>query len=106
MVDTPRLGHEPISMQRVTDEGEIDARGQFAWKFEGDARYLVFAEPNARTGNPESYMLAAIPVRQELNETGKHWGWDGNEDKPTLTPSVHSIGHWHGWVRDGVLVEA
>jgi hypothetical protein len=32
------------------------------------------------------------------------WHWDGNRDKPTLTPSVHHVGHWHGWLRAGVWV--
>lgn len=30
------------------------------------------------------------------------WDWDGNRDKPTLSPSVHHVGHWHGWLRNGV----
>lgn len=30
------------------------------------------------------------------------WHWDGNRDKPTLRPSVHHVGHWHGWLRNGV----
>ena len=40
------------------------------------------------------------------------WEWDGNEDKPTLSPSVHhqftitTTGekktHWHGWLKQGV----
>lgn len=29
------------------------------------------------------------------------WEWDGNEEKPTLTPSVHLPGRWHGWFRNG-----
>jgi hypothetical protein len=29
------------------------------------------------------------------------WHWDGNEDKPTLAPSVHHLGGWHGYVRAG-----
>lgn len=30
------------------------------------------------------------------------WQWDGNLDEPTLSPSVHHVGHWHGWLRKGV----
>ncbi len=30
------------------------------------------------------------------------WTWNGSLEKPTLHPSVHHIGHWHGWLRDGV----
>lgn len=30
------------------------------------------------------------------------WQWDGNLEKPTLSPSVWQPGHWHGWLRAGV----
>lgn len=35
------------------------------------------------------------------------WQWDGNREKPTISPSVLlygglSDGHWHGWLRNGV----
>jgi hypothetical protein len=30
------------------------------------------------------------------------WEWDGNRDAPTLSPSVHHVGHWHGYLRNGV----
>lgn len=33
---------------------------------------------------------------------GATWNWNGSIEKPTLTPSVHHIGHWHGWLTDGV----
>jgi hypothetical protein len=48
----------------------------------------------------------ALPIRpvpdtvQPING-GHSWAWDGNEEKPTLTPSVNSIGNWHGWIRAG-----
>ena len=35
-------------------------------------------------------------------EDGPSWNWNGSLDKPTLTPSVHHVGHWHGWLTDGV----
>ena len=31
---------------------------------------------------------------------GTYWWWNGDEDKPTLHPSVEVPG-WHGWLRDG-----
>lgn len=34
------------------------------------------------------------------------WGWNGNKEKPTLEPSINTIGIWHGWLRDGNLVTA
>ncbi|MCL6708608.1 DUF6527 family protein [Pseudomonas sp. R2.Fl] len=33
---------------------------------------------------------------------GPSWNWNGMVDKPTLLPSVHHVGHWHGWLKDGV----
>ena len=30
------------------------------------------------------------------------WKWNGSLEAPTLHPSVHHIGHWHGWLTDGV----
>lgn len=41
------------------------------------------------------------------------WNWDGNREKPTLSPSINILQfdeagnrtgeHWHGWLRDGVF---
>lgn len=45
-----------------------------------------------------------------LDRDSKHpsWSWDGNLEKPTLTPSVLQIGgcQWHGWLRNGEWVTA
>ena len=32
------------------------------------------------------------------------WEWDGNLEKPTLTPSVHLPGRWHGWFTAGRMI--
>lgn len=34
------------------------------------------------------------------------WIWDGNRETPTLEPSVHHVGHWHGYLRSGFWVQA
>lgn len=35
------------------------------------------------------------------------WEWDGNRDAPTLWPSVaFKDGHWHGFLRAGMWVQA
>lgn len=33
---------------------------------------------------------------------GPSWKWNGSLGKPTLKPSVHHRGHWHGYLTDGV----
>lgn len=34
-------------------------------------------------------------------EDGPSWNWNGSTTRPTLSPSVHHVGHWHGWLQDG-----
>lgn len=34
------------------------------------------------------------------------WAWIGGKEETTLHPSVHHIGHWHGWLKDGYWVQA
>jgi hypothetical protein len=33
------------------------------------------------------------------------WTWDGNEDKPTISPSVAFLDgcRWHGWLINGIF---
>jgi len=31
------------------------------------------------------------------------WGWDGNREAPTLAPSIHLVGEWHGYLQAGFL---
>lgn len=48
----------------------------------------------------ESYM----PMREGASDSF-HWGWDGNRDLPTLTPSVFQKGmpcQWHGYLVAGI----
>jgi uncharacterized protein DUF6527 len=50
--------------------------------------------------------LSAWHIRPNQNDGGHSWEWDGNVEKPTLTPSLHAVGIWHGWMRNGNLVSA
>lgn len=34
------------------------------------------------------------------------WQWDGSRERPTLSPSVNHVGHWHGWLRAGKWEQA
>ncbi len=48
--------------------------------------------------------LRPVPAAAAAYNGGHSWQWDGNVQKPTLQPSVNSIGNWHGWIRDGRMV--
>ena len=124
MTDTPRHGHDPIVMQRklpdLTEEyvdslpwGDLPgggrvkrfpqrptSLGEFYWDLQDGKRQLVVMLPSPGNG-----LLCNWPVTHP-NGGGHQWTWDGDEDAPTLHPSLHAAGIWHGWVRAGRLVEA
>lgn len=37
---------------------------------------------------------------------GEGWSRSGTPPNVTAHPSIHYVGEWHGWLRDGALVEA
>jgi len=49
--------------------------------------------------------IQALPVRYPGHHPSKGvlWDWDGNEDLPTLSPSINHVGCWHGFLRAGEL---
>lgn len=106
--ETPRWGHEPVEMRRIPEGQGMKTLGEFVWSIVGDIRYIGFAVPRRRhDGELTLGALNYLPVVTGAPPISAGvWGWDGNEDAPTLTPSVHCIGHWHGYVRAGELVEA
>lgn len=38
-------------------------------------------------------------------EPAPRWTWDGNEARPTISPSIRRVGGcgWHGWLKGGVF---
>ena len=105
MAETPRLGHQPIAMVRLAGDrphGRRPQPGEFYWQIEDGRRSLVIAMP-CQGGTYGLFCEWSIDFK---NHCGAQWTWDGNEDQPTLSPSLHAVGWWHGWCRAGELVEA
>lgn len=105
---TPRYGHLPIPMRRVDDDDAIARAGEFCWYVDDDGcRYLHCAVPGAKD-DPEQYTYIEIPVRLGPHERQGRasWGWNGDIKRPTIQPSIHTHGHWHGWIRAGRMIEA
>ena len=48
--------------------------------------------------------VSAVTVREGYGD--KHWSWNGDQEKPTLTPSILNTSpcRWHGDLTDGVFV--
>ena len=115
---TPKLQHDPIPMNYLgTDTGiinqifELREVGDFFWKViqhrEGQRRWLYLALPLEleKEGRNRGWVRSQWSIDRPDPNTGHSWSWDGNEEAPTLSPSLHAVGVWHGWVREGRLVE-
>lgn len=88
------MNTETIETRKV-ENGKMERPGDFC--FADDFSYLYLWLPG--DSGPDA-------IRIDRNgDTGKarHWGWDGNEDKPTLTPSILAHDVWHGFLIAGVL---
>lgn len=84
-----------------------EAPGDFSWaaRENGDITSMLFLCPACGS-------LHGIPVMPFGNPG---WGWDGNKESPTLTPSISiAYGHageredcrWHGWLTNGEWITA
>lgn len=118
----PKVGHPPIPMRRVRDgwlhrgstvDGKplLEARGDFYWLRDetgGDRRLMLAVPmlpmPDFHDAGAEPWVVSWMTLDRK-NSSGALWTWDGNEDKPTLRPSLGIPGYWHGWISAGRLVE-
>lgn len=87
-------------MVKVADEDAVLAAGPGAFcidRCDGETR-LACRLPDG------CFIDIAIRPLPEGAFPQPSWEWDGNEEKPTLKPSVHTRGHWHGWIKNGRMV--
>ena len=87
-----RAGHDLVYLAG-TKEGDF-----FWYQHESGQLYFCAHYPG------ESHFRSISVVRGE--QQGKSWGWDGDEEKPNLTPSIHAMDSnqvtvWHGFVVAG-----
>lgn len=88
-------------MTRVSnDEAVFDGEpGSFCIQTLANGQRVMWHKlPDGNAG-----MLRLKPMVDE-GDSSPSWQWDGNEEKPTLSPSVHLPGRWHGWFRKGRMV--
>jgi hypothetical protein len=78
--------------------------------YPGVTAHLLFECPNRhRCG----VLLAPQPIDRGDDRKLHVWGWNGNVEKPTLTPSINCIAEkdgkptggcgWHGFITNGVI---
>ena len=72
------------------------------WQFVGDytAIWVHVPHTDAMKG------LVRLPISLTGSAVPPVWQWDGNKEAPTLSPSINVIGVWHGWLKNGTLVDA
>lgn len=80
---------------RCLNYEEMLKKGIGAFSFSQCRERILLLMPD-KDGNPQLASLAIVKTEGKPN-----WAWDGNEDAPTLSPSIHNIGHWHGFLRNG-----
>lgn len=86
-----------IKAEKVSGYDELLLPGQYY--FDHSIRVLYYLCPNCGTLGTTPYCTGG--------KEDKRWLWDGNEDCPTLTPSIKVIEHadknckWHGYLKKG-----
>ena len=78
--------------------GEMEA-GEWGWIVLSElTRIFAFIPPGG-----EIHAFLAVSRDKGAGVPGMEWQWDGNVEKPTLSPAIvldHPKG-WNGWVRKG-----
>lgn len=78
--------------------------------YPGVTAHMIFKCPNARHC---AILLAPQPIPRPNENALNVWGWDGNVERPTVTPSINCIAEkdgkatsgcgWHGFIIGGVI---
>ena len=91
-------------MVRVADRQAVHdgPPGAFCFEQRGmpGARYRVLWH-KLPEGTAGFLRLRPLPASEEAHPS---WTFNGDEDRPTLHPSVHYVGHWHGYFTAGRMV--
>lgn len=105
--ETPKHNHAPIKMRAVKDGfDDIQQLGDFCINAEGTRIQMAIPSTRPFLQKEKGWTYIDLPIGREKPVPGPSWQWDGNREKPTLAPSVWAHGHWHGWIRNGEMVEA
>lgn len=107
-----KYNKESADARRILNPSEVNDQprtpGDFAWEFD----FTHFDHGAKETDErltfyfclPGEIRWTPIHVKRGAPGGDRVWGWDGNLDKPTVEPSIHWVGHWHGFLRAGRFV--
>jgi len=89
------MNRESITCRRV-NFGEMEKVGDFS--FADNLKHINIWLPGQLS--PDAIQITTDKGRNEP----RIWFWDGNQEQPTITPSIHLVGHWHGHLTAGKLI--
>ena len=84
---------------------ECVAIGDYIFNEERDYIYIVLPNKDGKfaTDSEGRAVLDPIRISRSPSSNPRVWTWNGNEDKPSLSPSIDWRGHWHGYLTNGEL---
>lgn len=93
-------------MANLNSLNELETKGKVGdWVFIRQDTYIAIKYDESDFG------ITILPILE--NPAGQNaWGWNGNKELPTLSPSIlihekpGAVKGWHGFLRDGVLIIA
>ena len=90
--------------------GSFDIEMRGIQGYPGSTAHIQFVCPN---GHRCSVLLGPQCVTRPTPDALCIWAWDGNIDRPTLTPSINCIAEkdgkptggcgWHGFITNGIM---
>lgn len=83
------MNTQSIKGRRVESVADVTQPGDFCFGKDRRDMFMIL---------PGDTVAARIRL---CGPTHPFWTWDGNEDKPTLHPSLDLPGVWHGWLQAG-----
>ena len=99
MTDTP----DTSRAEALFEEDDLPpARFMFMGQGPNGPKWFSFPCPGAR-GKASQNARCMVPLSPQQNSNGASWQWNGDRERPTLTPSINCHGCWHGFIRDGEI---
>lgn len=94
------MNTESIDCRKVvfaadTDGIGLEKPGDFCFSDERDVIYVWI---------PGMSGPDAISIQRGSPGGPRVWGWNGDEEKPSITPSIHVLNKWHGHLTNGKLI--
>lgn len=82
--------------------GSFDIAQRGVQGYPGCTAHIMFVCPS---GKRCTVFLGPAAVDRPSPEAHCVWAWDGNLERPTLTPSINCVGGcgWHGHITNGVI---